>query len=593
MPEAPEDEVFLEVIEKTKHEDERCLKEPFQASLQIFPSAFAEGTPKRDYTTATADCSLFDPSLEPIPEAYSPRRWDATKAATSKYAPIRHLLRPTTPGSLHAVIRGKLMAIACGHHCMTIHWGLEAQLIVVTVEQLQELITCDTPGPNLDRKKAQRLRSFRVPEHFRELHSNPSTKDRLLTVMAAFVGVKHAFLIVDHSRLVRFHIQSRNEVWTAEDLSPNSKTWEGLWSCFNGGPDWLYELPQALQELDRWRQLNLDDSSCHGISILQAMSTADDAEGRFFASFGRHTINDALHHVELHPGMPAAEICADDTLYEAFKAGLAEYMQQFRSAKFRRLVCNRPNTSNPFTFQASLDARYSATYMTVFRKATVRISIPKYNRMLSLGLFDPEHTIGEPYIAKPEHIVTDLDRQYIEAPVLHLTDSLDTYTIIRAKIPTRPGWAAGTVKPAKDHRLDGYKTTIGPANFMATKSNKLNASAALEAVKGKPGRKPKVKNAPGMAGRPRKIPTVAALEKLAQSEERIQQRADATWERWDKRFGPLICPPASGKENAAAPEEAGTISSRTRSNKRSSEDAGSLSLIDVSNILSSKRRRTN
>ncbi|KAF9001210.1 hypothetical protein BDZ89DRAFT_899425, partial [Hymenopellis radicata] len=247
---------------------------------------------------------------------------------------------------------------------LTIHWGLEAQLIIITVEQLQELIACDTSSPNSDCKKAQRLHSFRVPEHFCELHSNPSTKDRLLTVMTAFVGVKHAFLIVDHSHLIRFHIQSRNEVWTAENLSPNSKTWEGLWSCFNGGPDWLYELPQALQELDHWRQLNLNDSSCH---------TADNAEDRFFTLFGRHMINDALHHVELHPGMPAVEICVDDTLYEAFKAELAEYMQQFCSAKFRRHMCNRLNTSNPSTFQAFLDARYPATYMTVFRKATVCI----------------------------------------------------------------------------------------------------------------------------------------------------------------------------------------------------------------------------
>ncbi|KAF9038805.1 hypothetical protein BDZ89DRAFT_1129564 [Hymenopellis radicata] len=86
MPEAPEDEVFLEMIDKTKNEDERCLKQPFEASLQLFPSAFAEGTPKHDYTPATADSSSFDTSLEPIPDVYSPRPWDAAKAATSKYS---------------------------------------------------------------------------------------------------------------------------------------------------------------------------------------------------------------------------------------------------------------------------------------------------------------------------------------------------------------------------------------------------------------------------------------------------------------------------------------------------------------------------
>ncbi|KAF9001458.1 hypothetical protein BDZ89DRAFT_1050434 [Hymenopellis radicata] len=215
MPEASEDEVFLEVIEKTKHEDEQCLKEPFQASLQIFPSAFAEGISKRDYTTATADYSLFDPSLEPIP-----------------------------CGSGHVLME-------------------------------------DPTG------------SMSFLKHFK--NSITGVSSTLMTRAAS-------------------------------------------------------------------------------ISILEAMSTADNAEGRFFTLFGRHSINDALHHVELHPGMPAVEICVDDTLYEAFKAGLAEYMQQFCSAKFRRLMCNRLNTSNPSTFQAFLDARYPATYMTIFRKATVCIS---------------------------------------------------------------------------------------------------------------------------------------------------------------------------------------------------------------------------
>lgn len=109
----------------------------------------------------------------------------------------------------------------------------------------------------------------------------------------------------------------------------------------------------------------------------------------------------------------------------------------------------------------------------------------------------------------------DLDpsKKLVHVPVYKRGGTLNAYTIIRANPPKAPkgykGWKDGPEvrisinpilllwrsgnkfqTPAQDHRLEGYKTTIGPQNFHETKSNKVNPVDAQE--KAKRGRPKKV-----------------------------------------------------------------------------------------------------
>lgn len=44
-----------------------------------------------------------------------------------------------------------------------------------------------------------------------------------MNIFCAFVTEKNAILVTDFARLVRMHVISRSEVWTAEDLAVGSQ----------------------------------------------------------------------------------------------------------------------------------------------------------------------------------------------------------------------------------------------------------------------------------------------------------------------------------------------------------------------------------
>ncbi len=136
----------------------------------------------------------------------------------------------------------------------------------------------------------------------------------------------------------------------------------------------------------------LDDSSLHQKAIIDSMSTP--SSERFFASFGRHLCNDALHVLCIFPGMPTIDICNSDEAFEQFCEGLFTYMAQFGEPEYLSACCNGNSSQNILAFQESVDTKYSAKYMQVFRKAVVNVPVDLYNRLSSLGLLDPNHHIG-------------------------------------------------------------------------------------------------------------------------------------------------------------------------------------------------------
>lgn len=113
-----------------------------------------------------------------------------------------------------------------------------------------------------------------------------------------------------------------------------------------------------------------------------------------FAGYGRHTINDFLFQLAIHPHTPSYIICQDDTIYNEFKAHLHVYMKQYRQPKFLDIAATVTNNSNPFAFNQKSDEAYTAGWVQVFRRTKIFVPKALYNRYALCGLLDENHTIG-------------------------------------------------------------------------------------------------------------------------------------------------------------------------------------------------------
>jgi hypothetical protein len=83
-----------------------------------------------------------------------------------------------------------------------------------------ELLHNCVPGPNSDRKKAELLRSFKIPADL--IEENSSSSNRTVNIFAAWISKEYVWVLVDFARLVRFHILSRNQIWSKDDVCPTS-----------------------------------------------------------------------------------------------------------------------------------------------------------------------------------------------------------------------------------------------------------------------------------------------------------------------------------------------------------------------------------
>jgi hypothetical protein len=91
----------------------------------------------------------------------------------------------------------------------------------MTPEVFWEIITHDIPGSNPDKLKAEKMRTFVIPERFTVKGS--STKSCTICILAAFVLEKRVAVLCDFCDLARMHIESRNVPWTKEDFEVGSQ----------------------------------------------------------------------------------------------------------------------------------------------------------------------------------------------------------------------------------------------------------------------------------------------------------------------------------------------------------------------------------
>ncbi|KAJ7149916.1 hypothetical protein C8R46DRAFT_1306347 [Mycena filopes] len=427
------------------------LEEPKwpEGHLYIFPRAFTVGTEVKAYSTLSVDRGDYDDAQEPEPRDYVDQ-WDMNRIPDD--ADWKHLVtQKLASGPVHVAVRGKCLVFTAGYHALVCHLGLEGNITSMSRTDFLLLVPpwrC-IPGSNDDRAKAEQMRSFLLADKF----IDPVWKERL---------------------------------------------WEG----FAGGPDWFFECEDALEYLDEWRRKVLQAGKKKKIAIVDVLNNAHGPGG----GIGKHLASDLLYEVAIHPDTPSFVLCSDNVLYMRFRTNVPHFMARWTSPEFLKACGGRPNSLNPFAFNRTSDRNFIWSYVSVYRRTSVRVPRAIYNLYLQNGLFDPDHIIGTPYLKE----FTPITTQWKEVPVRCFEASNGArYHIILAQVPR--GWPVRVENTAfNDISNAGFATTLGAASFREQVNNKTDLEQAKALIhRGHP-----PKNRTGLPGRPRTPMTLKKLKAI-------------------------------------------------------------------------------
>ncbi|KAJ3539846.1 hypothetical protein NMY22_g4552 [Coprinellus aureogranulatus] len=500
MPEGPEAVSFEVKMNRMLKEEVRISKDPEpEGVLVLYPRCFAEGTSDKDYSTISVDTSQYNPSLEPDDPHYAAQCNPHDLASAKRNGCLYLVNRPLKAGTLVAAVRGKGLVVAAGYHAVTLNLGLEACCHVFRLEDYYAILDGDGPGPNPDRKKAQRLRSFRLPENLIDAGASQRSTAPSANIFCAFLTKHFAFVVTDFARLVRLHVTSRSTPWCADDLAVGSQAWNDTLWVFPDGPDWVLEAPLARVNLNRWRAQVLEKKTQQ--PIIQAITSNTTLA---FGGFGRHLANDFLFHVAIHPGLSSYAVCRDAAMWNRLQNRIHPYMEQWRSKKFISQCVLQANSLNPLTFDEVSNRNYLTMFTKVYYKESVRMYLDLYNEYVQLGYFDPNHIIGKPYLADPaaiSPIVPDVKGWHpVDVKMVQIgTTNLKAFTAICAQPPRKKAWRICDASEWDDIRTKGNATTLGPASFRELVRNRVQVDAPV--LKRARGRPPKIRT--NKPGRPR------------------------------------------------------------------------------------------
>ncbi|KAI0336961.1 hypothetical protein BDW22DRAFT_1433702 [Trametopsis cervina] len=223
MPEGP-------VLKVWAHRMSRRIvkaKQPIQARFIFYPRCFTVGTAAKDYVSCTVEHEAdynpqMDISMDVRHEHTFPSNMDRVRSAKK---PWEYLLEGRQPGELVVGVRGKVLAVGAGHYLVLVNFGLEANVMSVTAAQYLAVAarSQDVDGPSQTKSKAKKMRSFLVPDQFKDPQSHRPEETRRLNIFLAIeCSDDNVWLFVDHSRLIRFHVISRGKQWTTADVEENS-----------------------------------------------------------------------------------------------------------------------------------------------------------------------------------------------------------------------------------------------------------------------------------------------------------------------------------------------------------------------------------
>ncbi|KAJ7176819.1 hypothetical protein C8R46DRAFT_44716 [Mycena filopes] len=390
--------------------------------------------------------------------------------------------------------------MTAGYHTIVCHFGLEGNLRPMKRIDFEDMVKTCVPGNNSNPAKARRLRSFPLPSRFIEPGARKKSAHKI-NIIAAVVMEEDVIIVTDFSRMAQVHIISSSSFFQQSDLHPGSKFWNTrLWARFRGGPDWNIEREEALEGLDAWRTGVLDAHLLTPI-IDVLLDVAGPAAG-----VGQHLANDLLYCLALHPDTPSFDICSNDETYGELRTFLPQFMSTFASPTFLSRCAGLPNSDNPFIFNEVSNTHFLQGYVLVYRTLEVRMEVDLYNRYQRRGLFDPEHTIGEPYHGAFTPATGEW--KVVKVRMFEATQN-SRYHVILARPPH--AWNAITeATPFKDVSTAGFSTTLGPASFFEPMQNKPDINELRALVH--PGQPRKQRT--GKRGRPRKAPTLKSIKRL-------------------------------------------------------------------------------
>ncbi|GBE86434.1 predicted protein [Sparassis crispa] len=217
MPEVDVLHALAHLVQKEqRHYARTHLQKALTGHLQLFPRTFATGTKSKNWITCTTNRLGYKTDLEPVPEAYEPNHYDASR---SKNQPWEYLVKPLEKGEVIVKPRGKELFFACGYHGVRMNLGLEASMLRVRTKSLSEILGINVPGPNVNKTKADKLRSFLIANHFIVQGSQKTASKRTINIFAAIICEDVSFILL----------------------------WDLIWGPGHG-PDWIDETSAAMQQ---------------------------------------------------------------------------------------------------------------------------------------------------------------------------------------------------------------------------------------------------------------------------------------------------------------------------------------------------------
>ncbi|KAJ7453319.1 hypothetical protein B0H11DRAFT_2288366 [Mycena galericulata] len=470
MPESQVSNAKAHQIQNELKAELKKHKQYPEGRIVVFPRTFAVGTVNKPYATLSVDIGDYQPSQELLTRELNP--WDKARiphSADWAYVAEKDL----ECGPVHVAVRGKCLVFTAGYHALVCHLGLEGNITPMDLDDFNLLVSQCVPGPNDDPEKAEQMRCFVLPAKFREPTAR-AQEESTVTVLAAIVTAHKAFVISDFNRITRLHVVSSSRKFTEQDIRPKSVMWsERLWKMFPGSPDWVYELDDALANLDNWRQkvLAKQKKQC----IVDALADNKGPGG----GIGKHLACDFLHEVAIHSDTPCFVICHDDELYYRVRTHLPVFMSTWVSPKFLKACAGRANSLNPFAFNTTSNRNFLESYVSTYRRTRVRVPQALYNLHQSLGHFDKDHVLGTPYLKPFEPLTVAWKDVSVRCFDAH--DS-KRYHIILAQVPK--GWKVHPEIPNfTDITNAGFSTTLGVASFKEPMGNKLDLDVAKSLVR--------------------------------------------------------------------------------------------------------------
>ncbi|KAI0681756.1 hypothetical protein BC835DRAFT_1425269 [Cytidiella melzeri] len=515
MPEGP---ALLAWAHRMKRTVSACHKDkaktPVTGRILIMPRCFSVGTEAKGYVTCRAlrdgnYQSAMDATTDVQQEHLWPSEMDHERSAGMEW---EYLLQPRRYSKLAVSVCGKTLAISAGHHLVFVNFGLEASVMKVTANDFEKIAgrSQDIEGPNSDQDKASQMRSFAIPDGYKDPMSvNPDALSRLNIFLVLECSNGDVWLFVDHVRLIRFEVHSRHTEWEAEDLALASEVWLTAW---NGkyGPDWFQETTRPSAALHLWRtkkQNLLRSGKCSKTSTTMILDAMCEDMTTFNGS-GKHTATDVLHEIGLLPYMPLAEVVRSDEIFARFHDGLLAYTAKFKEKKYVERVACESNDPNPFAFHHGSNDAYIGSYVAVYRRQQVKVTKAVYNPYVSQGtpycgnMKPVPDTGGSIWVYVYYHLCPDSSKE-----------TKGVYSIILAAPPR--SWKVARWKPTaveKDVHAEGRKTTLGSAQFAQYNANITHVTTGNQPLAAIRGRRPVIRT--GKRGRPLKAKTLAEREAL-------------------------------------------------------------------------------